>query len=60
MLTKTYENKSLVKLNGLKPGEKVKVRVDAKGVPLEKKWRDRLRDAKIDGAFMPVNKGGKK
>jgi len=57
----TYENKSLVSIHGVKPGSTFEVAVDAEGVPLEKRWRDRLRDAAVDGAIVRVDrKGGKK
>lgn len=56
----TYENKSLVTLHGIKPGETFEVKVDADGVPLEKHWRNRLRDSKVDGCIAPVKKKGGK
>ena len=34
----------------------VKVRVDAKGVPFDRFWRDRLRDAEVDNCVSIVKK----
>ncbi|MCP4489029.1 MAG: hypothetical protein GY820_17205 [Gammaproteobacteria bacterium] len=54
MLKIKLENKALVPLHGVKPGATVSVKADRHGVPLEKCWRDRLRDSKIDGAIVVV------
>lgn len=43
------KNTSDVKLNGLVPGGVLRVKADRDGVPLDKYWRNRLRDAPIDG-----------
>lgn len=65
MMKLELENKALVTVCGVKPGHKIQVKADKHGVPLEKRWRDRLRDAKIDGAICVVEekkkskKGGK-
>ncbi len=56
----TYENKSAISLHGVKSGEKFEIDVDRDGVPLERKWRDRVRDSKIDGCIQPVKKKGAK
>ncbi len=45
------ENKSGVTIHGLRPGAKIPVEVDPNGTPLDKKWRRRLADSKIDGAI---------
>ena len=50
----TLENKSDVTLNGVAPGGKVRVKVDADGVPFDRYWRNRLRDAAIDGCVAKV------
>ena len=50
----TLENKSDVTLNGVKPGGKVRVKVDRDGVPLDRYWRNRVRDAEIDGCVAKV------
>ena len=42
-------NKSGVTLHGVKSGEVVEVDADAVGTPLDRHWRNRLRDSKIDG-----------
>jgi len=52
------ENKSGVTIHGLKPGGKIPVEVDRDGTPLDKKWRRRLADSKIDGA-VSLNKPAK-
>jgi hypothetical protein len=46
------ENKSAVTIHGLKPGGKIPVEVDQNGTPLNKRWRRRLMDSKIDGAIV--------
>ena len=51
-----YENKSIdIKLNtdlrGLKPGTTLKIKVDKEGTPLERYWRDRFKDAKVDNCI---------
>ena len=50
----TIENKSGVTLHGLKPGGKLPIEVDKAGTPLDKNWRRRLVDSKIDGAISIV------
>lgn len=46
--TVTIKNKSKVMLAGVKPGKTVKVPCDEHGTPLQKYWRNRIRDASID------------
>jgi len=46
----TIENKSGVTIHGLKPGGKLAVETDREGTPLDKNWRRRVADSKIDGA----------
>lgn len=65
MLKLKLENKAIVPIHGVKPGQKFEVEADDHGVPLEKRWRDRLRDSKVDGAIVHVEpkrakSGGKK
>lgn len=44
------ENLSGVTIHGLRPGEKLTIEVDRDGTPLDKNWRRRCSDFKIDGA----------
>jgi len=52
MMKQGYENKRL-KLNcpmrGHRSGDVVDVAVDKDGVPVERYWRDRLKESPIDG-----------
>lgn len=50
----TIKNTSKVTLHGLKPGDTRKIDVDRKGIPLDRSWRNRFRDSKIDGAIVVV------
>ena len=43
------ENKSQVRIHGLKPGDKKEIEVDDNNVPKDQQWRRRLKDAKVDG-----------
>ena len=52
----TIENKSSVTIHELKPGEQKQIEVDENEVPLDYRWRRRLRDSEIDGAIMAVKK----
>ena len=54
MMQMKLENKTDITLHGVKPGETIVVKTDKYGVPKDKRWRDRLRDAEIDGAFSVV------
>ena len=50
-MIKKYENKSLLlncNLHGKKKGDIIKIRVDKNGTPIDRCWRDRMKDAKID------------
>lgn len=38
------ENKSLVEIHGLKPGNTARVEADRHGSPKDKRWRRRLKD----------------
>ena len=38
-------------IGGYQKGDVVNVKVDSKGVPIKRYWRDRLKDAKIDGSI---------
>ncbi len=53
--TKLIENKSAVKIHGLKPGAKLKIRVDRDGIAMDLNWRRRLRDN--DGNIVIVEHG---
>ena len=46
-------------IHGHPPGATVRVRADDAGVPFEKHWRDRLRDAEIDNCVTVVVKAPK-
>ena len=37
------------RVSGFKPGQRVVIATDSEGVPLDKFWRRRLRDSKVDG-----------
>lgn len=39
-------------IHGFKSGHKVKIAVDDNGTPLDKLWRRRLKDSKIDGCIV--------
>lgn len=58
-----YEVKTL-KLNsalrGKKKGQIVRIRVDKDGIPIERYWRNRLKDAEIDNCVEFVKKKKKK
>lgn len=50
--SKDYENKQLklnASLRGNPEGSVVNVRVNKDGVPLDRYWRDRMKDSKTDG-----------
>lgn len=61
--TNTIElkNNTSVVLHGLKPGTTIKVAADKHGVPLDKHWRRRLKDAAGDGCVgvVTAKKGSK-
>jgi len=56
----TLRNDSQVELNGVEPGQSVSVKVDKKGVPLQRFWRDRLRDSSYDGCVTNLNSASNK
>lgn len=60
MLKVKIENKSAVTLHGLKPGNQREIEVDENGTPLDRNWRRRLKDSKIDGAIVKVETKEKK
>lgn len=51
----TIKNKSSVKLQGVVPGKRKKIKVDKNGIPLDHYWRRRLEDSKIDGCVEIVS-----
>lgn len=58
MITK-YEDKSLklnVPLRGHKADVEVKIKTDKDGTPVDRYWRDRVKDAAIDGCVEFVEK----
>lgn len=38
-------------IRGYQPGAIIKIKTDRHGVPLERYWRDRMKDAPIDGCI---------
>lgn len=55
-MIKGYQNKKVnVRLNsplrGFRDGQVVRVVVDSNGVPIERYWRDRFKDAQTDGCL---------
>ena len=40
-----------VPMHGMKAGQKIMLDVDKNGTPLDRNWRRRLKDAKIDGCI---------
>lgn len=47
----TIKNNTSFDLNGVRAGKTGKIPCDEHGMPLDKYWRNRLRDAKIDGCI---------
>jgi len=47
-------------MKGFDAGRTVTVQTDTSGVPLEKFWRRRLRDAKIDNCVEVIKSSGRK
>lgn len=41
-------------IHGFKSGQKVMIEVDKNGTPINKMWRRRLKDSKIDGCIVLV------
>ena len=63
-MIKRYENKIIdVKLNkdlrGLKAGTTIGIKTDKNGTPLERYWRDRMKDARTDNCIVVVKKKAK-
>ena len=54
------ENKSAVTIHGLKPGASMPLKVDSEGTPLDRSWRRRVADSKVDGAVMIKKPAGHK
>lgn len=57
-MLKGFENKQLkinAPLKNLKPGAIINIQTDKDGVPLERYWRDRLRDSEIDNCVEIVD-----
>lgn len=48
------ENRSAVTLHGLKPGAQLEIEVDENCTAIDRNWRRRMRDSKIDGAIATV------
>lgn len=71
-MLENYEKKVLtvkekkIKLNaplkGFEAGHEILIKCDNSGIPLDRYWRDRLKDAQIDNCieFVKENKGSKK
>ncbi len=58
-MIKQYETKQLklnVPLAGILKGQVIKVKVDKAGTPIERYWRDRLKDAEIDNCVNFVDR----
>lgn len=58
-MIKNYENKIIdVRLNkdlrGMKAGTTIGIKTDKHGTPLERYWRDRMKDAPIDNCIEVV------
>jgi nucleotidyltransferase/DNA polymerase involved in DNA repair len=60
MITKPIEIRVLKNLGNYKAGDLVKATVDENGKPLDKFWRQRLKDAKRDGCCEIVKPAVKK
>ena len=55
----TIENEALAKAMGFDVGERVTVETK-RGVPINREWRNRLNDSKIDGCVKMVENNSKK
>lgn len=54
---KDYENKRLrinLPIGNHRPGDVVNIRCDENGIPLNRNWRNKLKDAKTDGCVEVV------
>jgi len=58
---KTKQIKLNTDLRGMMAGAVMPIRVDKEDIPLDRYWRDRLKDAAIDNCieFVKKKKGGK-
>ena len=56
----TIRNSSNIVLEKLKPGQEKKIEVDKIGTPIDKFWRRRLKDSKIDNCIEIVKTKTKK
>jgi hypothetical protein len=45
-------NKAAVTIHGLKPGAEKSIPLDDVGTPVDRHWRRRLNDSRIDGAIV--------
>lgn len=52
-------NEALAKAVGVKTGEEIAIKCK-NGVPVEREWRNRLRDAAVDGCISVVDESGGK
>ena len=59
MKVKTKSLKINSPLRGLSVGDVIEIKVDKAGVPLERYWRDRLKESKTDNC-VEILKGSKK
>lgn len=50
---KTVEYEINKSIHGHKAGDVVKIELDKNGTPLDKTWRRRVKDAKIDNCMSP-------
>jgi len=56
MSKKKVEYTVNVNIHGMKAGQTILLDVDTNGIPLDRKWRRRLKDAKIDGCMTKKTK----
>lgn len=57
---KTLKIKLNLALNGRKAGDIIELSCDEHGIPLEKFWRDRLKDSEIDNCVEKIESKPKK
>ena len=55
----TLKNNTGHDLHGVKPGGTIDLEADRDGIPLNKEWRRRVKDSKIDNCVSIVKKGKK-
>lgn len=58
-MSKTVEYEINKPVHGRKVGDVVKIEVDKDGTPLDKTWRRRVKDAKIDNCMSPKKASAK-